>query len=229
MGRRSRNIAKQEIYTVFRKFVRAGNTKATVSSIIEETGMNRKTFYNHFSCRDELVAWGFRRDLADVLMETKGDAELLEPASDPYNFEDLPCYFRVSTSALSLDQSQFFFSFREAFRRHKGYYQALLRTELAAPFCWYLVELLDGILYEDLQYFLSGRRMPEEAMRYITAFFAEGITHHVVDAFSGNLLPGASISDITPVNNLVHESMLHIVEAYQSEKASNYFNKTRSL
>ena len=227
MGRRNKNIAKVEIYAAFRGFIEAGQTKVTVSSVIEATGMNRKTFYNHFANQDELVAWGFRRDLLDILLESHTVEELDMPPEDLYGFEDLPCYFRNPSNVISLDQSGFFYDWGNVFERHREYYRAILRSEFSAPFCAYLVTMFRGLFIQDIDYFLSGRRMPDEAKWFIATTFAEAVVHYVVDAFLG-LTSLHLVADIKPVNNIVHESMLHMVEAYQSQKSQQYFTN-RSL
>lgn len=225
MGRRSKNIAKKLLYDAFRGFIEAGNAKATISEIVEVTGMNRKTFYNHFASRDELVAWGFRHDLAEAL-SSRRDVEALEfPTNDYYGFTDLPCYYRIQSGTSSFDQSQYFRDVYDVFRAHKRYYRALLRTELAEPFCRYLVTMFQELFYDDITLFLRGRKMPENAKRYIAAFFAEGIVHHISDSLAGNLPTRLDVEGISPVNNLIHSSMHHLVEAYQDEKTQAYFRK----
>lgn len=229
MGRRDKNIAKNEIYGAFRTFIQSGTSKATISSIVESTGLNRKTFYNHFSSRDELAAWGFRRDLLDELLSQYEREELEDPPSDLYGFEGLPCYVRTPSGPLSLDQSNYISCFCGVFRTYRAYYASLLRTEFASPFCRYLVGLFQGLFYEDLDYFLNGRKMPDEAKRYIAAFFAEGVVHHTVDSMADGSISRREVGDMPPVNNLVHNAMYQLVEAYQNEKSNMYFNKFRSL
>ena len=228
MARRDRNIAKTEIYGAFRGFIQSGRAKVTVSSVVEATGMNRKTFYNHFTNQDELVAWGFRRDLLDTLLGRCDATELLDPPEDPYGFEGLPCYSRTPSGTLSLDQSLYLSDFQNTFSANRDYYRSLLRTEFSAPFCRYLVELFRGLFYEDVEYFLSGRKMPDESKRLVATFFAEGVVHHTIDAFTG-LVPQIAVEEGSPVGNLAHEGMLHIVEAYQNEKSNLYFRKHRLL
>lgn len=229
MGRRSKNIAKLEIYEVFRRFIGSGVQKVTVSGLIEETGMNRKTFYNHFSSQDELAAWGYRFDLANALKADNEEADLIYLDSDPYGFHDLPCYTRNPSSTFSLDQTRFIESFNKPFSDHEPYYHALFRSAYGEPLCRYLVEMLQQLLLEDIEYFLKGRKMPMEAKTYIASLFAEGIVRQTVDSLIYDAIAWAKISTIAPINNLVHESMLHLVEAYQAERSSTYFSKLRTL
>lgn len=229
MGRRNRSIAKIDMYGVFREAVKQGTGKTSVSAIVEATGLNRNTFYNHFSHRDELVAWGFRFDLLQTLLLSHQIDDLVAPPADPYGFEDLPCYYRVPSGTLSLNQSGFFEEFYSVFYLHKDYYRALLAGPFAEPFCRYLVELMQSLFREDIDYFLSGRKMPVQAKEYIAAFFAEGVVHHVADSIYGALAIQEEVPAIVPINNLVHESMFHLVEAYQNEKSSAYFNRMNLL
>ena len=240
VGRRPKNIAKEQIFDVFRASVESGQAKVTISATVEAAGMNRKTFYNHFSSKEELAAWGFRHDLYQVICanheivaddETiSGDSKavrLLYSPSDPYDFDGLPCYFRVAKGTISLDQSSYFYDFYDVFRIYKSYYRALMRSDIEMPFCRYLTDLLQGLFYEDLDYFLNGRKMPEEAKGYIAAFYAEGVVHHAVSSLLGSVSHRREIEGISVVSNLVHESMLQIVEAYQKERSFNYFHSTR--
>ena len=226
MARRDKNIAKNEIYGAFKDFIKSGQTKVTVSALIEATGMNRKTFYNHFSNQDELVAWGFRRDLLNVLLAHCVMEDLVNPPYDLYEFEGLPCYFRTPANALSLDQTKYWNDFWEVFLSDKDYYRTLLRSEFGPQLTQYLVELFRGLFLEDVEYFLGGRKMPEEAKRIVAGFYSEGIVHHVVDTLLG-IGSQTTIDGVGPVSNLAHEGMLHIVEAYQSEKSDQYFQSRR--
>ncbi len=223
MARRDKNIAKIEIYGAFRNFIQSGQTKVTVSAVIEATGMNRKTFYNHFANQDELVAWGFRRDLHEMLLRRFPESELLDPPNDPYGFQGLPCYTRTPARILALDQTQCLCCLRDVFSENKDYYRTLMRTEFAGPLRQYLVTIYQGLFCEDVDYFLSGRKMPEQDKRFIATIYAEGVVHYMADSFMGlvdqrNLKGGEGI-----VGNVAHEGMLAIVEAQQNEKSHSYF------
>lgn len=223
MARRDKNIAKIEIYGAFRDFIQSGQTKVTVSAVIEATGMNRKTFYNHFANQDELVAWGFRRDLLDILLRRFPESELLNPPSDPYGFQGLPCYARIPARILALDQAQCLCCLRDVFYENREYYRSLLRTEFAAPLCKYLVTLYRALFYEDVEYFLSGRKMPEHDKHFIATIYAEGVVHYMVDSFM-DAVPARSLKGGEGiVGNVAHEGMLAIVEAQQEEKSHSYF------
>lgn len=223
MARRDRNIAKIEIYTTFRNILQTGQTKVTVSAIIDATGMNRKTFYNHFANQDELVAWGFRRDLHAILLRHFNESDLLEPKNDPYNFEGLPCYVRTPARILALDQSKYFCCLRDVFAENRDYYRSILRTEFAAPLSQYLITLYRDLFLEDVDYFLSGRKMPVDDRQFIATIYAEGVVHYILDSFMGVVPARNTEANEGVVGNIAHEGMLAIVEAQQSEKSQSYF------
>lgn len=229
MGRRDKYISKSKICGVFRDSIISGNANPTISSIIETAGLNRKTFYNHFACKDELVAWIFRRDLAEVLEVNNSDMALLLPPEDPYNFDDLPCYFRNPSATLSLNQAPFFKSLKETFSTNEDYYHILLKSNMRDAFCTYLTALFHGLFLQDIDYFLHGRSMPSEAMEFMSTFFAEGAVSYFTSPFFTQVDKNYDVSDIVPVNNLIHESMYHLVDAYQTERSTSYFTDTRSF
>ena len=43
--------------------------KVNVSKLVDAMGINRKTFYYHFTDKTDLVIWTFRSALADALQE----------------------------------------------------------------------------------------------------------------------------------------------------------------
>lgn len=229
MGRRNKNISKNKICGVFRDSVINGNANPTISSIIESTGLNRKTFYNHFACKDELVAWIFRRDLAETLKANNPDMELLLPPEDPYNFDDLPCYFRNPSSTFSLDQAAFFKSLRETFNANEDYYRVLLKSSMRDAFYSYLIVLFHGLFLQDIDYFLHGRKAPSEAAEFMATFFAEGIVSYFTSSFFTQIDKSFDIYGIAPIDNLIHESMYHLVNAYQNERSASYFTDARNF
>lgn len=226
MGRRNKNITKTELYDVFRNHVQSGDTHISISTIVDQANMSRKTFYNHFLAgRDELAAWGFRRDLTNALLEVFDEDELIDPPDDMYAFEGVPCYCRTPVGTFKLDQSLYFSILKNVFFANTDYYRTLLRSEFGNPLCLYIANLFRGLFLEDIEYILNGRRMPEEAKDFIALFFAEGIAHYISDLATGAMNQTGGISEIVPVNNVIHESMSHIVDAYQEQKSSQYFNK----
>lgn len=226
MARRDKNIAKVKIYAAFREMVQSGQSRVTVSALVDATGINRKTFYNHFANQDELVAWGFRRDLLDILLRDFALEDLLDPPDDSYAFEGLPCYSRTPAGALSLDQGCYFRCLRDLFGTYKDYYRAVLRSDLGEPLRRYLVTLFRCLLAEDVNYFLGGRKMPEGEKAFIATFYAEGTVNYLIDSFLG-IVPRRPMDAPNPVGNITHEGMLGIVEAYQEAKSNLYFQKRR--
>ena len=86
--------------------------KVNVSKLVDAMGINRKTFYYHFTDKTDLVIWTFRSALADALQERFEREQLVEPgpeSQDPY--QDLPCYVLNKLGVRSLDHSGFFQTF----------------------------------------------------------------------------------------------------------------------
>lgn len=230
MGRSNKNITRRRLYEAFRAFMSKGDrSKITVSAIIEEAGMNRKTFYNHFSTQDELAAWGFRDDLLRVLKDRYPTVSLMTPVTDPYRFDDLPCYVRIPSGALALDQSGFFDAARQVIIENERYYRALLQSDMAREFLRYLTELLAAFLLEDIDYLLKGRRMPLWAKERIASFYAQGTVHFMADSLVSRTVDKGDQESIPLIDNMVHESMRFLVETYQNEKSVEYFSKERFL
>lgn len=202
----------------------AGNTKLTVSAIAEASGVSRKTFYNHFVDQNAMVAWGYRYDMLQALLARFDRDDLIDPPYDPYDFEDVPFYVRVPSNALSLDQREYFYAFREMLEGNRPYYKVLLRSEFALPLKRYLIQVYDGLFYGDIEYFLNGRKMPEREKHLIAMFNAEAVVNNMLDDFLlGGYIDPEVFGKRGPVDNMAHECMLHLVEAYQTEKSNLYF------
>ncbi len=226
MARRDKNIAKNEIFGAFRESIERTHEKVTISHVIATTGFNRKTFYNHFASQDELVAWGFRRDLLDALLKIYPMDELMPPAADRYDFTDLPCYHRTISGPLTLNQSDYFSIFFEVFGQHRSYYRSIFRLEYGLQLRRYIISILNGLFAQDLEYFLNGRIMPAEAKDFVAAFYAEAIANTAIDSFL-ELVDCSYVSAVSPINNIAHEGMQHMVELFQSIKAHDYLFATR--
>ena len=89
--------------------------------------------------------------------------------------------------------------------------------------------LFHGLFLQDIDYFLHGRKMPSVAIEFMATFFAEGLVSYFTGYFLLQIDRRPDIYGIAPIDNLIHESMHHLVDAYQVERSTSYFTDTRSF
>lgn len=87
------NHTKKMLADSLRKFlVQKPFSKVTVSEIIRDCGVNRKTFYYHFADINELLAWCFEEDFSRMVQQFSALDDLKENIRFALNYIDANAY-----------------------------------------------------------------------------------------------------------------------------------------
>lgn len=192
--------------------------KVNVSKLVDAMGINRKTFYYHFTDKTDLVIWTFRSALADALQERFEREQLVEPgpgSQDPY--QDLPCYVLNKLGVRSLDHSGFFRTFLNVLAGNRTYYLKVLSSPTAglAP---YLEGLYEPLVKADIEFILGGRYLPPESASFLSTYFvtaALGMLFRLLE--HPELLSNQAA--VEPFANLTHEALRHAIEDHPMRRA----------
>ena len=180
--------------------------KVSISDIVERTGMNRKTFYYHFTDKNYLVEWIFRHDLGEALHRHFPEEILVYEKNSDDSLSRFPFYIRKKSGIRSLDHSEFWGVFARVLEsRRKFYTQALLEngpTSLRN----YLYELYLPAMRDDIDLILSNRYLPEGNINFLAEFYTCAFLYYFIRKSDQ---PGVKhlIADTGPFANIIHSSI----------------------
>jgi AcrR family transcriptional regulator len=182
--------------------------KVSVAMLVEEMGINRKTFYYHFSDKSDLIVWIFRNRLARLLSGQFSPDQLMAP--DPASgdtYPRLPHYVRVKLGIRSLDQSDFFKTLVRVFAEYRDYYLKVFDAP-DGMFAKYLAKLYQPSFESDIEFILGGRSFAPESAQFLATYYLAASL-----AMTRQLLEHPATSDdIDQFLNIAHEGMRHAIE-----------------
>lgn len=194
--------------------------KITVNMIVERIGKHRKTFYYHFSDKEDLMRWLFRFDLAQGLENEFGMAHLVyEGAGGSY--PDFPFYVRNVLGNGRIYNARFFEAFARSLESRRTYYRAVFSFRGLGSLEHYLYDLYCPELKADIVHLIRESLAEEPAIlqaeqseRLLSGdgvdFLAEFFTGAFVQRIIKRLIDDPSrrtIDDIRPYENVIHDSL----------------------
>lgn len=187
--------------------------KVSVSDIIDKTGKNRKTFYYHFVDKETLIAWCFRYDLGQELLERFPENILVYEDRPDSIAAEFPYYIIQKSGVRSLDHSKFFDSFATVLERKRSFYtQALMETG-PNSLRNYLYDLYLPALRNDIYIILANRYLPEENIDFLSEFYTCAFLYYFIRKCDQ---PGTThlSTNAGPFANIIHSSLeMEIKEA----------------
>lgn len=196
--------------------------KITIGQIVERVGKNRKTFYVHFADKNELIAWLFRYDIACGLEKYFHVDQLVYNAEgDDIRFADMPFYARNILPDGTINNSVFFEIMSMSLEKHRDYYRKLFSTIGNGELDDYLHTIYTPVIKEDIWYLIDRELSlisPIERAAIETALFNESAVDFLAEFYTGAFISrqimrihdekkNRSIHDVTPFENVIHESM----------------------
>ena len=173
MGRLS---AKDRIASCFMELVAQSSNprdRVSVTELVGRLGMDRKSFYRHFDNTTDLVIWIFRSDIASLMTGAAFEGFRLE-CPDPAlhdKYQDLPFYARSPLIDGSLDQSVYFKALCDLFNESFAYYQHILSYPCYLDFYYYLVNLYQPAIRNDIGLLLGDNRtLPGEEIDFLAEY-----------------------------------------------------------
>lgn len=201
--------------SIARKFISMVETgtpdKVRVSSLVNELEINRKTFYYHFYDRNDLIVWIFRKALADMLVQTFPENELVFPQSKDDNYRELPFYIHKQSGIRSLDHGDYFKLLLACFQQRRNYYLKVLHGHDSGDLYPYLMGLYIPAIENDIRFILSGRYMPDDTVTFLAEYYTAGLLGLTIFLLEH---PNNAITDdsLNPFWNITHEGLREAVE-----------------
>ncbi len=201
--------------------------RITVCMVTDAIGKHRKTFYYHFSSKEQLVIWLFRYDLACALEERFPPDELVyEPASSDSICSEFPFYARNIQQSGRIYNTPFFSMLATVLEKRRAYYRYIFSKRGPGTLDYYLHQLYPPVIREDIETLLDKelagvtpivREHVREAFckRDGIGFLAEFYTDAFLARFVERLTYSSSrraARDIIPFENVVHDSITALIK-----------------
>lgn len=190
--------------------------KISVSDIVAASGKNRKTFYYHFTDKNNLIAWLFRYDLG-VLLRKRFREDQLVFQQDTTGKDPLarhPYYVFVKKGVRSLDHAAFFETFAECLEGRRSYYAKVLADNSRYSLREYLYQLYVPALENDVRFILSNRYLRDESVQFLAEFYTDAflsyLTRQAMDLRKPTIGEG-----VGPFVNLIHTSLENEIKEQQ--------------
>ena len=203
--------AKQIIVDEFIARVEASSLKAVhVSKLIKELGINRNTFYYHFTSKYDVAMYVFRIDLAHGLEATFPQEQLVySPIDSKSGAQELPFYTHCEIAARTLDLGGFYKTLVQCLLKRQTFYRCLFDRQ-EAEFLTLIDELYRPAAQDDLEFMLGGRYLPDPTFELLVTLISSQVPsiarYYLLHTHDAEQLLDDKIN---PFWNIVHETLLH--------------------
>lgn len=217
--------AKERIVEAFIEAVRTSSLSGVrIADLISSLGINRNTFYYHFSSKYDVAMWVLRRDLARALQDELPSRLLIDAPVKEGSSETLPYYMRHEIAARTLDGAPFFRAFCKCMLSNAPFYRKLFDVR-EAEFIEQVERLWEPAFYDDVNFILDKRYMPEETKR----FLASMSVHHMIARIEYALQHPADENillddEANPFWNLLHESLHFAIQKHPINRRTPHPN-----
>ena len=210
------NTAKQAIVEAFIEKVEASSLRAVqIAKLIKERGVNRNTFYYHFTSKYDVALYVFRCDLALRLSAAFPESELVYARiSQGPDTDELPFYVHREIGARTLDFGDFFKELVRCVLERPQFYKNLF-TRKEPEF----KALVDGLyrpaVSSDLAFVLGGRYLPQSTFHYFECKYTD-LVFDTANYYLKHTLDAESMLNdaINPFWNMPYESLVHELQMH---------------
>ncbi len=193
--------------------------KISVSDIVSKVGINRKTFYYHFTDKTDLLIWLFRHDMATALRQYTEEEDLLYTNTNS-DLDLFPYYVFIKEGVRSLDGSPFVRALVSAFEKRRPLYAQALADNSPDGLPAYLRELYTPALYCDTEYILSNRFLEKDQRCFLAQYQFEALLAYISLKLSQQ--EENIIESFGPFGNIVHASIADAIARHQQQRAANH-------
>jgi len=198
--------------------------EVTVNMIVEGLGKHRKTFYYHFSSKQQLIEWLFRYELAQELEHAFKPDQLIYEGPDG-SFPALPYYARNIGELQRIYNAPFFDGLYRCFERRRSYYRRVFSRLGPDTLEHYMLNLYRPAIADDIRYLIERKTAEQNLLLhgdvhekidrgYSVDFLAEFYTGAFVSRYIQRLnysSAGRTVEEISPFEDVIHDSLGWII------------------
>lgn len=189
-------------------------SRVRIADLIEQLGINRNTYYYHFSSKHETALWVFRCDLARELEALLPADQLVGAPFSKRIPQKMAFYSHVEIGARTLDASLFLKGLLTCVGRDSDFYRKLF-SSMEPEFMDSVARLYYPMLVEDVKFILDGRYMPPETLHMVATLSVRHLLS-IVEFFLQNPRIQEQLLDerMNPFGNALQESLCELIQAH---------------
>ena len=189
-------------------------SRVRIADLIEQLGINRNTYYYHFSSKHETALWIFRCDLARELEALLPADQLVSAPFSKRIPQKMAFYSHVEIGARTLDASLFLKGLLACVGRDPDFYRKLF-SAMEPEFMDSVARLYYPMLVEDVKFILDGRYMPPETLHMVATLSVKHLLS-IVEFFLQNPRIQEQLLDerMNPFGNALQESLCELIQAH---------------
>lgn len=186
--------------------------KITVKDIVENTDINKSTFYYHFEDKFDLIRTIYRADIAEVLCNQFDEKILVYPDDTSDRYADLPYYINARNPQLNLDYTDFFTCLIDYLLNNADYYSNMFLSSKPEGLKFYFHNLYLNEMRKDLLYALGDRHLPEPDISFLAQYFTSASFDYFFVSIP-QLQKGMVAAELGFThNNITHELMKYYLD-----------------
>lgn len=193
---------------------RTSLSRVRIADLIEQLGINRNTYYYHFSSKHETALWVFRQALDADLCGALPESQLVRRPFSKRIPQELALYSHVEIGARTLDAGVFTKSLLACVARDTEFYRKLF-TVREPDFLLEFEQLYLPLLEGDVKFILDGRYMPDETLQMVSTLAVRQIVS-TVEFFLQNPSMQDRLLDerVNPFANTLQESLFQMIQTH---------------
>jgi AcrR family transcriptional regulator len=208
-----------------------------VTDIVRAAQISKRTFYYHFSDKQDLVAWIYRNDIAKVLLRSFPIDELICDSGLPNDkYTALPFYYNARTREHALHAGESWRLIYFYLKDKQGLYNQVFNAEEQNNLKNYLSAIYRGQIERDLQYYTGDRYLAEGSAAFLTDYFYNACMGWIIGDITGgttNIFHEGKFfyeGKFNPLRNLTYELLRITVDKYSepSRKINRMAGRTAS-
>ena len=189
-------------------------SRVRIADLIDELGINRNTYYYHFSSKLETALWVFRCALDEKLRAALPPDQLVAQPFSKRIPQDLALYSHVEIGARTLDASKFTRALLECVATDTEFYRKLF-TVMEPEFLSAMEQLYYPLLEADVKFILDGRYMPPETLQMVTTLSVRQIVNSVEFFLAHPRIQDELLDPrMNPFGNALQESLFEMIQAH---------------
>lgn len=204
---------RREIADAFVRSVETNSLSAIrVADLIAPLGINRNTFYYHFTSKHDLALDVLKHDLDGELRANLPEKNLVyENGADKIAAKTRYAVFtHIETGARTLDGSAFLLAFLSVVRQRPKFYRKLL-DHAEHDFLMSLKNLYMRFYEDDVRFVLGGRHLPEEYQRMLARNCVDMLIS-TVKFYSDTSFEPMLSERTNPFLNIINETLYHEIQ-----------------
>lgn len=189
-------------------------SRVRIADLIDQLGINRNTYYYHFSSKLETALWVFRCALDEKLRAALPPEQLIAAPFSKRITQSLALYSHVEIGARTLDASLFTRALLECVATDTEFYRKLF-TLMEPEFLAAMEQLYYPLVEADVKFILDGRYMPPETLQMVTTLSVRQILNSTEFFLQHpGIQNGLLDARMNPFGNALQESLFEIIQAH---------------